>query len=345
MRAIQPAAALAIVIAAAAPVRPAVTAARATEMLDPVRALTPHIAGSFDRPGGFMRTAAGHYIVFDRGGHSVHQVDSRMTAATRLVSIGHEPGRVIQPVAFSAAADGSFAVADAPGGRQRIQVFAADGQRLRGFLLPGRGQRLVTIGGIPLNGIGSVQYDGESILLNQPETGSLIVEYSLDGRVRRTIGVLRPTLHEADSRVHLALNTGIPLAHPDGGYYFVFQTGEPRFRRYAADGSLRYERAIQGIQLDALLASQPTRWPAGDAREIPLVPPAVRTAAVDRHGNLWIALVLPYTYVYDTEGEKTRVVQFRAAGVLAPVSLSFAPDGQLLVAPGCYVFDPGQPVR
>ena len=68
---------------------------------------------------------------------------------------------------------------------------------------------------MPLNGIGSLQYTGETILLNQPETGSLIVEYSIDGEVRRTIGALRPTLQEADREVHLALNTGLPLAHPD----------------------------------------------------------------------------------------------------------------------------------
>jgi hypothetical protein len=34
-------------------------------------------------------------------------------------------------------------------------------------------------------------------------------------------------------------------------------------------------------------------------------------------------------------------VQFYAAGIMAPTSLSFARDGQLLVTPGCYVFDPG----
>ena len=36
----------------------------------------------------------------------------------------------------------------------------------------------------------------------------------------------------------LPLNSGLPLAIPSGGYYFVFQTGEPRFRRYDAMGRL-----------------------------------------------------------------------------------------------------------
>ena len=73
---------------------------------------------------------------------------------------------------------------------------------------------------------------------------------------------------------------------------------------------------------------------------MPMVPPIVRTAAVDRAGGLWISFTLPFTYVYDADGEKTRVVQFYGAGIMAPTSLSFARDGQLLVTPGCYVFDP-----
>ena len=73
---------------------------------------------------------------------------------------------------------------------------------------------------------------------------------------------------------------------------------------------------------------------------MPMVPPLVRTAAVDRTGALWISFTVPFTYVYDADGEKTRVVQFYGAGIIAPTSLSFARDGQLLATPGCYVFDP-----
>jgi hypothetical protein len=64
----------------------------------------------------------------------------------------------------------------------------------------------------------------------------------------------------------------------------------------------------------------------------------VRTAAVDPAGNLWIAFVTPYTYVYDSDGDKQRVVQFRGAGLIAPTSFSFAGGGRLLVTPGCYEF-------
>lgn len=332
-----------VLLATCAAITAGVQAALPRQTLESVAALRPHITGTFTRPTGFTRTAAGHYLVFDRGGHSVHSVDAAMTDAVRLVAIGHEPGKVIQPVAFSAAPDGSFVIADAPQGRRRIQLFASNGLRLRGFYLPGRFEALVSLNGVPLNGVASVQYDGESIFLNLPETGSLIVEYTIDGAVRRTIGALRTTGHESDPDLHFALNTGVPLVHPQGGFYFVFQTGEPRLRRYSADGSLQYERAIQGRELDELRAAQPGRWSRrtqGD-RELPIVPPLVRTAAVDGHGRLWVALVPPFTYVFDGDGDKVRVVQFRAAGLLSPASLSFAPGGQVLVTPGCYVFDPG----
>jgi hypothetical protein len=64
----------------------------------------------------------------------------------------------------------------------------------------------------------------------------------------------------------------------------------------------------------------------------------VRTAAVDPEGRLWVAFVLPYTYVYDAEGEKIRTVQFRAAGVVAATSLAFIGSNQVLITPGCYEY-------
>jgi hypothetical protein len=34
------------------------------------------------------------------------------------------------------------------------------------------------------------------------------------------------------------------------------------------------------------------------------VPPLVRTAAIDREGGLWVAFTVPYTYVFDRDGDK-----------------------------------------
>jgi hypothetical protein len=105
---------------------------------------------------------------------------------------------------------------------------------------------------------------------------------------------------------------------------------------------LLFERHIEGAELDRYLASLPTHWPRRrvDDREVPLVVPAVRAAAVDPRGRLWISLSEPYTYVYDNRGDKIRTVQFDAAGTVSPTSLFFTRDGRLLVTPGCYEFRP-----
>lgn len=71
--------------------------------------------------------------------------------------------------------------------------------------------------------------------------------------------------------------------------------------------------------------------------------PVVRAAAADANGSLWISLDVPYTYVYDRRGEKQRIVQFRAAGLVAPTNMSFTGAGRLLVTPGCFLFDPRIP--
>jgi hypothetical protein len=302
--------------------------------------LPAHVAGSFERPLGFQQSDAGQYFVFDRRAHAVYTVANG--TARKIVDVGAEPGRIIDPSAFDLdARDGTFVIADAPLRRQRIQVFTASGGRLSGFILPAKEVARVTLGTIVLNGIGSLQFTGESILLNQPESGALVSELSLYGEPRRAFGQLRPTGQEADQNLHLALNAGLPLVDPTGGFYFVFAAGVPLFRRYDAKGDLIFERHIEGPELDDDLRNLPARWPArrndeGDV--LPLVPPAVRAAAVDHEGRLWISLMQPYTYVYDRSGDKIRTVQFRGADVLSPSSLFFTKDGRILVTPGCYEF-------
>ena len=75
-----------------------------------------------------------------------------------------------------------------------------------------------------------------------------------------------------------------------------------------------------------------------DDREVPFVAPVIRAAAVSPRGELWISMAVPYTYVYDRQGDKIRTVQFYGAGLLGPTSLAFSRTGTLLVTPGCYEF-------
>jgi hypothetical protein len=317
----------------------ATIAAIAPDVVSAVDAIPAHLAGRFRESRGFSQAAAGHFLIFDRRAHAVFGIDAAMSASYPIVEIGAEPGRLLGPTAFSAAADGSFVVADAPRGQERVQVFSPSGQLLQLFLLPGPARTRVMIDGFSGSGVAGLHYTGRSVLVSQPEWGGLITEYSLLGQPVRTFGRLRATDHESDPDVHLALNSGLALAAPDGGYFFVFQAGQPVFRKYDAQGGLQFERQVQGREIDAVVASLPERWPRG-AGEEPMIAPTVRAAAVDPKGQLWIALSVPYTYVFDGDGDKVRVVQFRAGGVLTPSSLAFGTDGRLLTTPGLAIFDP-----
>jgi hypothetical protein len=308
------------------------------EVLRSTGGLPAHIAGSFQRPIGFQQTDGGQYFVFDRRAHAVYTIEG--DAAKKIIEVGAEPGRVIDPSAFDIdPADGTFVIGDAPFEGARIQTFTASGGRIGGFALPGRHLPRVTMDSFVLGGVGSLQFTGTTILINQPEQGSLMTELTSNGTPYRTIGQLRTT-GQADRNVHFALNAGFPLVDPTGGFYFVFSAGIPAFRKYDAQGRLLFERYIQGAEVDDYLRTMPTSWPARnpDTTVLPIVPPAVRAAGVDRTGRLWVALTSPYTYVYDGTGDKIRVVQFRGAGILTPNSLFFTKDGRVLVTPGCYIF-------
>jgi len=313
------------------------------EVLRSVGGLPPHIVGLFEEPLYFQQAPGGAYYVFDRRAHSVYLVDAAKKSANKIVEIGPETGRIIQPRGFDTSPAGPFVVADAPRGVERIQIFSETGARLGGFSLPVRERSaMLMLGSAVLSGIASIQYGADTLLISHPEGGALMTEYSTAGRARRSIGRLRATGHEDDSELHLALNVGLPLLDPTGGYFYVFLGGRPMFQKYDGVGRLLFERHIEGPEIDRYLAGLPDRWPTRriEDRELPLVAPAVRAASVDPRGRLWVSLMEPYTYVYDAQGDKVRSVQFSAAGIISPTSLFFTKDGRLLVTPGCYEFKP-----
>ena len=316
--------------------------ARQPESLRSVGGLPAHIAGRFTELTLCRQAADGTFFVFDRRSHTVFNVARTADEPREIVRIGAEPGRILRPYAFDMAADGSFVVADAPGGRGRVQFFMTTGSRLGGFALPGREVPLVTFDGLVLSGLGSLVYNGRSIFVSRPESGSLVTELGVDGVSARTFGALRTTGHEQDRDLHLALNSGLVVINPEGGFYFVFVGGVPMFRKYDASGTLTFERHVEGIEVDEYMRNRPTTWPRRKTadREIPAVRPIVRAAAADANGNLWVSLDVPYTYVYDRTGDKQRVVQFRAAGLIAPTNLSFTQTGRILATPGCFLFEP-----
>jgi hypothetical protein len=309
------------------------------ETLKATGGLPAHIVGTFDDPAGFAEAESGEFLVLDRRAHTVYAINAKKTLVRTVLTIGFEQGRVLQPAVLALGGD-ILAVADAPAGYERIQFFTLKGLHIGGFNLYTRVKARLWVGPLVVNGVASIAFTGKTFLVSRPDTGALMSEHDMSGSILRHIGTLRPTGHEDDRDLHLAFNVGLPLVEPDGGSYFVFQTGRPLIRKYDATGTLVFERHIEGTELDGQILSQPTSWRPRNAEEgfLPLVMPLVRTAAVDRTGRLWISLMTPFTYVYDGRGEKVRTIQFDGAGVLSPQSLFFTPDGRVLVTPGCYEF-------
>jgi hypothetical protein len=296
--------------------------------------------GRLSEPIGCAVTRTGEYVVLDRRAHTVYAVDAAETTLRQVVQIGFEEGRVLGPGILSLGPNDIIAVADAPGGADRVQYFSLDGLFLGGFYLSDGAAPRLAFGSVVLNGIASMHFTGREFLINRPGLGALFSEFDLRGIVRRHFGVMRPTGQEENPLVHQALNIGLPLVDPTGGFFFVFQMGRPMFRKYAEDGTLLFERHIEGVALDDNIQALATEWPTRDpdSGTRPFVPPLVSTAAVDSTGHLWVSLTTPYTYVYDPQGDKVRTLQFEAAGLLSPTSLFFGPDDTLVVTPGCYEF-------
>jgi hypothetical protein len=312
------------------------------EVLRPTGAVPAGIAATFLDPIAFVETSTGEAIVLDRRASAVYAIDAARKDVRPLLRAGSDERGLVSPGALALGPDDLFAVADAVRGVERIQYFTTRGTRVGGFYLPDRPRLRVTINGVAINGIGSLQFASRSFFVNLPSRGRLVSELNVDGRTLRQFGLPRPTGQAPDPDLDALLNVGLPLINPAGGFYFVFQTGTPMFRKYDASGELLFERHIEGPELDAAISALPTEWrprPPDEGR-MPIANALVRTAAVDRLGRLWIALNVPFTYEYDPQGNKVRTVQFDATGPLLTQSLFFADRDRVLVTPGCYEFAP-----
>ena len=179
----------------------------------------PHVVGLFREPIGFKQTANGDYTcsigagtpcAVDRRGRN-----SREAGADRR----RRGGRLIEPSAFDVAVNGSFAVADAPNPRARADLDAG-GVRTGGFLLRGAAPR-ASCWASRLNGVGTLAFNGH--VADQPtRNGWLMTEMRLgQRRSDRSANCARPATNPTGTSIS-RWNSGIPIADPKGGFYFVF---------------------------------------------------------------------------------------------------------------------------
>jgi hypothetical protein len=310
------------------------------QVLKPIAALPIAIATALPEPIAFVETSSGDEVILDRKQSSLFLVDAARADARRIVGSGPGPSGLTSPSALALSSADLIAVADVVNDVNRIQYFSPRGARVGGFYLPDRPRAHVSYGGLAINQINALVFERQSFFVNLPSRGQLISELDASGQTVRQIGALRATGQPPNPDLDALLNIGVPVRAPDGGFYFIFETGVPMFRKYDATGALVFERHIEGPELDGALQRLPTVWrlDGPDAGALPIIQPLVRTAAVDRLGRLWISLAAPYTYVYDARGDKIRTVAFHATGPIAVRSLFFADRDRVLVTPGCYEF-------
>src|SRR5262249_17793312 len=101
----------AILIAAVIPVSLASALPARVEILRSTGGIPPPIAGPSRHPMAFQETDAGQRFVSDRRAHAVYTIEG--DAAKKIIEVGAEAGRVIDPSAFELdPSDGTFVIAD-----------------------------------------------------------------------------------------------------------------------------------------------------------------------------------------------------------------------------------------
>jgi hypothetical protein len=162
---------------------------------------------------------------------------------------------------------------------------------------------------------------------------------------QRTIGRLRRQGTSRSAILNLALNSGLPLVDPTGGFYYVFLTGEPMFRKYDAAGKLVFERHIEGREIDDLVATQPddVADETGGRSRGPFRS-ADRPHRRRRSARSAVDIAASFRTPTSTTRTATKrgTAQFSARAVISPTSLFFTRGGHILVTPGCYEFDPNR---
>ena len=129
-----------------------------------------------------------------------------------------------------------------------------------------------------------------NILINQPESGRAhLGARARTATPRRTFGQLRPTgpRGRPERAPRAERRAAARRSRPAGST----SSSSPACRCSASTtrrARSLFERHVEGPEMDEYLRTMPTRWPTRrteDGDVLPLVPPAIRTAGVDRAGT------------------------------------------------------------
>ena len=141
------------------------------DILRPVRAVAPHVAGRFREVRAFQQSPTGHhYYVFDRRAHRVFAVDETFDTPGRSSRLAPSPAESSGRLRSRRRPTAAASPTRQKDGQERS--FNPAGFREAGFTLPDRSRARAR----PRHGAqrpASILFTGSSILISQPENGAL----------------------------------------------------------------------------------------------------------------------------------------------------------------------------
>lgn len=267
----------------------------------------------------------GKYFVSDFEHNRVVVLDEHLNKEREIGRIGSGPGRLIHPSDISVSRDGTIYVVDS--GNDRIQSFTTDGQYTSEF-------RTTLFEGFGVD-------SRDEVHLNQPEKGSLVTVYSASGKQLRSFGKLKNFSEvygrQFDSKnesYRIAMNRVRLFIDAEDNIYVTFMLA-PILQKYKPDGSLLFERRLEGPEIDNLTRILVTDTPDKyisfgydglDARVIVLDP------VVDpRSGRIYVILADSSVYVADQNGDRLSCLHPPPGQSLFPFMSGLGPDNEVLV--------------
>jgi peroxiredoxin len=275
-----------------------------------------------------VATYEGKYFLTDIDNNRLLVINNNMGVEREFGRIGSAPGRLFHPGYLDISGDGTVFVED--GGNERIVKFDQKGHYAGEFRV---------------NAFQGMAVDTQNQLyLGQPEEGNLITVYSSTGTKLRSFGQLKKyseiygeANRDKDVLYRTALNRVRLATDRDGNLYVGFMI-VPLIQKYSPDGTLVFERRLEGPEIDRLSEAIhkrryiATKVDGVDVRIIaldPVIDPA--------NGNIMVPLVDGSVYVADREGNKLSLLRpawtNRGDGTFYPFIAGLGANGEFMVTP------------
>lgn len=275
-----------------------------------------------------VATYQGKYFLTDIAGNRLLVVKNNMEVEREFGRIGSAPGRLFHPGYLDIGGDGTVFVED--GGNERIVKFDQKGHYAGEFRM---------------NAFQGMAVDTQNQLyVGQPEEGNLITVYSSTGTKLRSFGQLKKyseiygeANRDKDVAYKTALNRVRLATDKDGNLYVSFMI-VPLIQKYSPDGTLVFERRLEGLELDQLMeAIQKRRFIATKVDGVDVRIIALDPVIDPANGNIMVPLVDGSIYVADRDGNKLSLLRpawtSRGDGTFYPFIAGLGANGEFMVTP------------